>query len=156
MTTLNNTQKIGFYSLLVMAIILNILYVLGQTMAPISYDFAVSIGLQEAVEEITEVGVAMNKGFGFGDTVVYMPLFIAGIIGLFKRTTWGFYCMAAALGITLYWPVVCMSILVFALGAEGWGFTDYTSYSVLLGIIFFYGAWGMIYLYRNRRTLINK
>jgi hypothetical protein len=51
-------------------------------MAVIDYDFTVSIDLQESVTEITEVGIALNKGFGLGDTIFYMPLFIAGIIGL--------------------------------------------------------------------------
>ena len=58
-------------------------------MTIINYDFAVSIDLQEPVSEITEIGVALNKGFGFGDTVFYIPLFVIGIIGLVKRKVLG-------------------------------------------------------------------
>ncbi|MCP4124867.1 MAG: hypothetical protein GY751_24255 [Bacteroidetes bacterium] len=59
-------RTMGFWILIVFGVLLNILYVFGQTMAVIHYDFAVLIGLQESVEEITEVGVALNKGFGLG------------------------------------------------------------------------------------------
>jgi hypothetical protein len=76
----------GFWFLIGLGVLLNIVYLLGQTMAIINYDFAVSIDLQEPANEITEIGVALNKGFGFGDTVFYIPLFVVGIIGLLKRT----------------------------------------------------------------------
>ena len=94
----------GFWILVSIGIILNLIYLLGQTMAIINYDFAVSIELQEPVNEITEVGVASNKGFGFGDTFFYMPLFVLGIIGLMKRSAWGLYAMFGAMAITIYWP----------------------------------------------------
>ena len=56
----------GFWFLIGFGVLLNIIYVLGQTMAIVNYDFAVSIGLQEPVNEITEIGVASNKGFDLG------------------------------------------------------------------------------------------
>ena len=71
-------RRPGFWLLISIGILLNIMYLLGQTMALIDYDFAVSLGLQESSDQITQVGVALNKGFGLGDTVFYMPLFIAG------------------------------------------------------------------------------
>ena len=46
------------------------------------YDLTVSLGLQESVEEVSEVGVAWAKGFAFGDTIIYLPLLLIGIIGL--------------------------------------------------------------------------
>ena len=108
----------GFWFLIGFGMLLNIFYVLGQTMAVINYDFAVSIGLQEPVNEITEIGVALNKGFGFGDTVFYIPLFIVGIIGLLKRTPLGLYAMFGAMAVTVYWPVVSLSTVIFAKGAS--------------------------------------
>jgi len=123
-------------------------------MAVIHYDFAVLIGLQESVEEITEVGVALNKGFGLGDTVFYIPLFVIGIIGLLKRTTLGLYAMLGAMAVTVYWPIVGLSTVIFAKGAPGWYFTDYTSYAILLSIIALYGLWGFQYLYKNRESLV--
>jgi len=146
----------GFWFLIGFGVLLNIAYVLGQTMAVINYDFAVSIDLQEPVNEITEIGVALNKGFGFGDTVFYIPLFVIGIIGLLKRTTLGLFAMLGAMAVTVYWPVVGLSTVIFAKGAPGWHFTDYTSYSILLSLIALYGIWGFMFLYKNRENLVKK
>ena len=85
-------------------------------MAVINYDFAVSIGLQQPVNEITEIGVALNKGFGFGDTVFYIPLFVDGIIGLLKRTSLGFFAMFGALDVSVHWPIDSLSTVIFAKG----------------------------------------
>ena len=144
----------GFWILVSIGIILNLIYLLGQTMAIINYDFAVSIELQEPVNEITEVGVASNKGFGFGDTFFYMPLFVVGIIGLLKKSAWGLYAMFGAMAITIYWPLVGLSTVFYAKGAPGWHFTDYTSYSILLTSIAIYGIWGLWFLYTNRANLV--
>ena len=144
----------GFWFLIGLGVLLNIVYILGQTMAVINYDFAVSIDLQEPVNEITEIGVALNKGFGFGDTIFYIPLFVIGIIGLLKRTTLGLFTMLGAMAITVYWPIVGLSTVIFAKGAPGWYFTDYTSYTILLSLIAFYGIWGFWFLYKNRSKLV--
>jgi hypothetical protein len=150
---MENKRTIGFWILIGFGILLNIEYLLGKTMALIDYDFAVSMGLQESVSEITGVGVASNKGFGLGDTVFYIPLFITGIAGLFRRTDWGVYAMLGALAITVYWPIVALSTLFFARGTSGFTFTDFTSYSILLSLIAGYGLWGLWYLYKNRNSL---
>jgi len=144
----------GFWFLTGFGVFLTIVYVLGQTMAVINYDFAVSIDLQEPVNEITEIGVALNKGFGFGDTVIYIPLFVIGIIGLLKRTALGLFAMLGAMAVTVYWPVVSLSTVMFAKGARGWYFTDYRSYSIVLSLIALYGIWGFIFLYKNRKNLV--
>lgn len=149
-------KRTGFWFLIGFGILLNVVYVLGQTMAIINYDFAVSIDLQEPANEITEIGVASNKGFGFGDTVFYIPLFVIGIVGLLKRTTLGLFAMLGAMAVTVYWPIVGLSTVFFAKGAPGWHFTDYTSYSILLSIIALYGIWGFWFLYKKRNVLVKK
>jgi len=147
-------RAFGFWILIGIAILLNIEYLLGQTMALLNYDFTVSVGLQEPVNEITEIGVALNKGFGLGDTVFYIPLFVLGIVGLFRRSALGLYAMFGAMAITVYWPIVALSTVFFAKGAPGWHFTDYSSYSILLSLIAAYGLWGFWFLYRNREKLV--
>lgn len=146
----------GFWFLISLGVLLNVIYLLGQTMALINYDFAVSLDLQESVNEITEIGVALNKGFGFGDTVFYIPLFVISIAGLLKRSSFGFYAMFGAMAITVYWPIVGLSTVFFAKGAPGWNFTDYTPYSIILSLISLYGIWGFWFLYKNRDVLVEK
>ncbi len=137
-------------------ILLNIMYLVGLTMSVINYDFTVSVGLQEPASEITEIGVAFNKGFGLGDSLFYMPVFIIGIIGLIRKTSTGFYMMIGAMAITVYWPIVCLTTVYFAKGSPGWGFSDYTSYTILLSLIAIYGLWGMWYLISHRNTLMKE
>lgn len=136
---MNHKTTISFWILIGLGILLNIIYLLGQTMAIINYDFTVSVGLQESANEITEVGVALNKGFGFGDTVFYIPIYLLGIIGLLKRKILGLYAMIGAMAITVYWPIVCLATVFYARHAPGFHFADYTSYSIILSIISLYG-----------------
>ena len=62
--------------------------------------------------------------------------------------------MLGAMAVTVYWPVVSLSTVMFAKGARGWYFTDYRSYSIVLSLIALYGIWGFIFLYKNRKNLV--
>jgi len=135
-------------------IVLNIIYLLGYPMALINYEFAASVDLLERSSKITDVGVALNKGFGLGDTIFYMPLFLVGIIGLIKRSSMALFAMRGAMAITVYWSIVCLSTLFFVKGSPAWQFSDYTPYSILLSIIAIYGMWGFYFLYDVRSGLI--
>ena len=140
----------GFCILMIGAIFMLVMLLLGQTMSFIDYDFTVSLGLQESVDSVSELGVAMNKGFGVGDTIVYVPLFIIGIIGLWLNRKWGHFAMIAAMAITAYWPMVIVFFLLFARDAAGFNFSNYLSYFIFLSLITIYGIWGMFYLFKNK------
>ena len=71
-----------------------------------------------------------------------------------KKKYWGLFSMSGALAITIYWPVVCLSTLLFAKGSQGFNFTDYISYSILLPVISIFGLRGLLFIYRNRNELI--
>jgi hypothetical protein len=101
--------------LIIFALLLNLIMLIGQTGSLFDYGFTVSIGLQESIEEVTGIGVAWAKGFAFGDTVFYMPLYIIGIVGLFKQKVWGIFSMFGALAITVYWPIVNLYAVFAAL-----------------------------------------
>ena len=145
----SNTTKF----LISVSTILTIIFLLGQTMAIVNYQFAIDIGLQEPASEITKMGIALNKGFGFGDTVVYIPMLIIGIVGIWRHKILGIYVMIGAMAITIYWPLVSLSTLFYARNIEGWGFSDYTSYSIILGTIALFGLWALIYLISNMNKL---
>jgi hypothetical protein len=131
-----------------------VMLLVGQTMAFIDYDFTVGLGLQEHRDAVTDIGVAMNKGFGFGDTIIYIPLLVVGLWGLVMRRAWGVFSMMAAMGVTAYWPIVCLSFLYFAKGTPGFHFTAYGAYTVLLMAIALIGITGMWYLSSRREGLI--
>ena len=62
--------------------------------------------------------------------------------------------MIGAMAITIYWPLVCLSSILYAKGARGWNFTDYTSYTILLTAISLYGIIGFWYLIKNKEELV--
>jgi hypothetical protein len=152
---MNETRNIGFWILISLGILLTIMLLIGQTFSLINYDLTVSLGLQESVEEVSEVGVAWAKGFAFGDTILYLPLLLIGIIGLLKRKSWGFYSMFGALAITVYWPIVSLSTIFIVRTAVNLNPDKYVSYSIILPLIAIYGLWGMWYLHKNRNKFVN-
>ncbi|MDH3267888.1 MAG: hypothetical protein OEM46_03440 [Ignavibacteria bacterium] len=145
---MNNKRTSGFWFVMISGILIVVLLLLGQTMSFINYEFTVSLGLQEPVDQIGKIGVAVNKAFGVGDTIIYIPLLIVGLIGLWHKKKWGIWSMVAALGITAYWPVVCLFIIFFSVSVPEVNFTDVYSYVVVLGFITLYGLWGIWYLYK--------
>ena len=78
----------------------------AQDISAFSYERGVAMGTQESAESITEVGAAFWYGFAFGDMLIYIPILFLGLIGHCRGTRWGDLTLAAALGITVYWPVV--------------------------------------------------
>jgi len=104
-----------------------LLLLIGQVGALIHYDLMVKLGLQESKEIVGDMGVAINKGFAAGDTIIYAPLIILGMIGLWFKKTWGMILMAAAFGISAYWPMVCLHFLFFSKGLPNFHFTHFVS-----------------------------
>ena len=149
-----NKRGAGFWILIIIGSLLTAWYLVGQTMCIFFYNFTVSIGLQDSAEVITPVGVAFGQGFGIGDTLLYIPLFVIGIIGLLKRKSIGVFAMFGALAVTVYWPIVCLGAVYMAKGAPGWNLTAYAEYTVILPLIAIYGLWGMWYVYRKRKLLV--
>jgi hypothetical protein len=143
-------KTLEFYALIGVAVFLTIMFIAGQTLSLVDYDLAVSLGLQESAGEISAEGVAFAKGFAFGDTVFYIPLFAIGIVGLLKGKAWGAFSMFGALAVTVYWPVVHLFMLYSGRDLFHLSHDKYLSYSILLPLIALYGLWGMRYLYANQ------
>ncbi len=150
---MSQKRGLGFRVLIILALLLNLIMLIGQTGSLFDYGFTVSIGLQESVEEVTGLGVAWANGFAFGDTVFYIPLFIIGIAGLFRQKVWGIFFMFGALAITVYWPIVNLYAMLAGKHAMNLNPDKFISFSILLPLIALYGLWGMWFLYRYRNTL---
>ena len=111
-----------------------------QCTAAISYSLGVKMGTQEPAERVTEVGVAFWKGYAGADLVFYTPLLGIALVGHFLRTSWAELSLAAALGITVYWPIACLWTVKSARGAKGWDLPKEAQYRVVLPIIALWGA----------------
>ena len=64
-TIMNKAKDTGFWVLIIIGILLTMLLIVGQTFSLIDYELTVSLGLQESVEEVSEVGIVWAKGFAF-------------------------------------------------------------------------------------------
>ncbi len=117
----------------------------AQCTAAVSYEFGVRLGTQEPAEKVTEVGVAFWKGFAVAD-LLYTPLLAAGLIGHMLGAAWTPVVLGAALGITLYWPLVCLWAIKSARGKRGWTLPKETQYWVVLPIIEIWGAVSLVIL----------
>lgn len=123
-----------------------IVLVMGQTTAIFAYDFAVRIGLQESVEKVSAFGVEMNRAFGVGDTVAYIPLMILSVIGLLARKRWALFTTTAAMGISIYWTVTLGIMMVFLKGVPGYTLMPGVEYWIFMGAHTLFGVWGILYL----------
>jgi len=123
--------------------------VYAQAIPAFDYELGVRMGTQESVQKITEVGTAFWYGFAFSDLVVYIPLLGVGLIGHWAGRPWWRVIFGAALGITVYWPVVVLATAVDARGASGWDI-DETAYWIVLPAIAAWALWGLLRVARAR------
>ena len=148
MTILLQKKGVAFWVLQIPGWFLLIYLIYAQGITAFSYDIGVAMGTQEPVEKITEVGAAFWYGFAFGDLIFYIPILLIGLIGHLRAKQWGRICMAAALGITVYWPIVCLAALFGARDAHGWNIGDESLIWVVLSLIAVWGLWGFITIMR--------
>ena len=150
---MDQKRTIGYKVLMAISSLMLIFLLAGQTFSLINYDTTVSLGLQESVVEVTLLGIAWAKAFALGDTVFYIPLLVAGLIGLHKRKSWGFYAMFGSLAISVYWPIVNLSAVYLGKDELALSPDKYISFAVILPLIVLYGLWGMWYLYRHQNLV---
>jgi hypothetical protein len=122
--------------------------VYAQAIPAFDYELGVRMGTQEPAEMITGVEVAFWYGFAFSDLVVYIPLLGAGLIGHWIGRPWWRAILGAALGITVYWPVVVLATAVEARDVSEWDI-DETAYWIILPII---AVWALLGLLLVART----
>ena len=122
--------------------------VYAQAIAAFDYGMGVRLGTQEPAAVVSEVGVAFWYGFAVGDLLVYIPLLAAGLVGFRLNKRWGQPVLGAALGITVYWPIVCLAAVVAARDASGWNLVDETPYWIVLPLIAAWAAWALRHVAR--------
>lgn len=126
----------------------------AQGIPAFDYELGVRMGTQEPAQRITEVGAAFWHGFAVADLVIYVPLLGTGLIGHWRRLHWWRLVFGAALGITIYWPVVVLAAAVDARDAAGWRI-DETGYWIVLPIIEMWALCGLFIVVRAGAARIN-
>lgn len=145
-------RGIGFWLIEGPGWLLLLYLVYAQAIPAFDYELGVAMGTQEPASQITEVGVALWWGFALGDLVTYIPLLAIGLIGYWLKKTWGTVALAGALGISLYWPAVCLAALYDAADAEGWLLPDEGEYWVVLPTIAAWAAFGLWHMAFSRKS----
>ena len=107
----------------------------AQAIPAFNYETGGIMGTQETAEVVSEVGVAFWYGFAFGDLIAYIPLLAIGLFGYWLGKSWGHVILGAALGVTVYWPIVCLAAVVAARDASGWNLVNETPYWIVLPLI---------------------
>ena len=136
-------RSIGFWLLQGPGWLLLVYLTYAQGISAFDYQLGVTMGTQDPPEVITEVGTAFWYGFALGDLVIYIPLLAVGLIGHWFEQVWGRVLLGAALGITVYWPIVSLATVVAARGAEGWNLSNETDLWIVLPLITLWGVWGL-------------
>jgi len=144
-------REISFWLLHIPGWLLLLYLIYAQAIPAFDYDMGVVMGTQEPAEQITEVGAAFWYGFAFGDLVSYIPLLAIGLLGHLTGKMWGRVILAAALGITIYWPIVCLAAVVAARDAPGWNIANETHYWIVLPLITLWGVWGLWFNLKESR-----
>lgn len=139
-------RRVAFLALQVPGWFLLIYLIYAQGISAFDYQLGVTMGTQEPVAAVTEVGAAYWYGFAVGDVLTYIPILCVGLVGHLRRARWGRIALAAALGITVYWPVVSLAALVDARNAVGWNITSEIPYWIVCLLIAAWAAWGLWWL----------
>ena len=127
---------------------------IGQSMSVFNYDLTVQLGLQESREQVSEFGVQVNRAFGAGDTVIYVPLLIASLFGLLFRKRWSLIATSAALGVSAYWSSTICFLFLFLPGTPGYVYVPGPEIWSFVGVYVVIGIWGLIYLIKRGESLI--
>ena len=112
----------------------------AQGVSAISYDLGVRMGTQEPAERITGIGVAFFWAFAAADLVFYTPLLGIALVGHWMEAGWAVPLLAAALGITIYWPITCLAAVYRARGSESWSLPKEHQYWIVLPLIALWAA----------------
>jgi len=142
----SNNRPVVFWIFSIFLSLSIILMLIGQTISVFNYDLTVDLGLQESIEQVGEYGVQVNRAFGAGDTVVYIPLLIASLVGLWLRKRWALIATAAAAGVSAYWPITVTFIMLFLPGTSGYNYFPGPKIWLFVGAYFLFGICGFIYL----------
>ncbi len=118
----------------------------AQCLPAFNYEIGVRMGTQEPASGITAIGRAFFWAFAAAD-LVYTPLLALGLLGHAIGATWTPLVLGAALGITVYWPIVCLAAVWSARGAPGWSLPKEGQYWVVLPLIAAWALAGLVVLW---------
>jgi hypothetical protein len=126
----------------------------GQTTAVLDYDLSVKLGLNEPADLVGKYGVEVNRAFGASDTIIYIPLIIVSLVGLFLKKPWSLMTTGAVMGISAYWATTVAFMFLFLRDVADYRLVPGLGYWLCVGAYIVFGVWGILYLVFNGKKLI--
>ena len=142
----NGKRSLGYWFIVVFLSVSVVLMLVGQTVGVFNYELAERMGLQEKAEEMTEFGVQVNRAFGAADTVVYIPLMVVSIAGLWLRKRWALLTTAAFFGASAYWTATVSFMLLFLPGVPRYRNVPGPEIWLFIGTYMVVGVLGLVYI----------
>ncbi len=151
-----SNRPLAFWLIFVFLIVSLLQFIAGQTLAVFNYELTVQMGFQEAEQLITPFGVRVNRAFAVADTLVYIPLIIFALTGLFLKKRWSLLLTAAVMGISAYWATTTACMFLFLQDVASYTFIPPPTYWVFVSTYILFGILGIIYLLVRGEKLIAK
>jgi hypothetical protein len=150
----NRRQPLIYWFMIVFLGFSVALMLVGQTLGTFNYELAESLGLQEKRSEMTDFGVEVNRAFGAADTVVYIPLMVVSMLGLWYRRKWVLMTLAAVCGASVYWTATVTFMLLFLPGVSGYSNVPGLEIWLFIGSYFLFGTWGLwVVIFRGEQLI---
>ena len=131
--------------------ILNIIiWIIGQGGAVIAYDSVAELGFQDMRETVDPVIVVVNRGIGFADVLIGVPLCILAVIGSWQKRYWGFVFSWMVFGISFYWTTVAWVKQYFILQAGVKSLPFDLGTHIMLAFVFLFSLWASWYLFKKQ------
>ena len=147
-------RPLAFWLLIVFFVISIFLMLVGQSMSVFNYDFTVQLGLQESQEQVSLFGVQVNRAFGAGDTIIFVPLLIISVFGLWFNKRWSLIATGATLGVSAYWSTTILFVFLFLPDTPGYTYVPGYEIWSFVGIYLVVGICGLIYLLVRGESLL--
>lgn len=139
-------RPLGFWAIAVFLAVSILVILAGQTLAVFNYELAARFGLQESLEQVGERGVKVNTAFAIADTLVYVPLMVASLIGMFRERRWALATVAAFGGASAYWATTVGFMLLLLPGSPDYHYSPRPEIWAFVGTYLIAGIWILLYL----------
>ena len=143
-------SPLGIKLIIGFLVLCSVVWIVGQGGAVVSYDSVADRGFQQRRETIDPIIVEVNQGIALGDVLIHLPLFIVGIVGLWRRKAYGAVAAWMAMASHLYWITVAWSKNFYHLRSTT--FYEPIALSLHIGMVFIvlFSLWAIWYLFRKR------
>ena len=148
------TRPTALWALVLFLVFSVALMLVGQTTAVFDYELAVRLGLQESTAQVSGFGAQVNRAFGTSDTLVYISLMVASVVGLLLRKRWSLLTTAAVAGISAYWSVTVAFILLNLPGQPGYSYVPGLEIWLFIATYAVFGVLALAYLVARGEALL--